>query len=460
MQALLEGLEKAVNDEELETVILYIAMVSNPHPQLVTKLENLISSDVHSGDPLLLAYGSIISRASPELQQRMILFLINRLPQAETNTTSLIHHILSLGNTASPRIASFLIDYLGHPEDDVQLTSILAMRFLMAELSIQTSLKEFLRQPQTSEDHLLMIVKALLYGSERATMNNEEKPYSSDFAEALTVSVANSDNEELHSALSTYLQTINTKDSHDLLKFLKLAKHTDFDEKYSNVTRFRRGTQWDENNSVYNLVAPLAERQEDVRKYQNKLSYIWGKQFGGGDINAQVAAGGFAGVSNSGSYKLFGHAVAKANCYDRSLTFLEFLVLREKEPHSTVSKLYAHVVGVTLKNIRVTQDASVCKDFEEPLYEGREYTVFDFTYSIWIVVGTLGFRLTATVQFTAGMYISFCENHGSLTATAGLSPTLTLRVTATGDLEILVKRQLCIHVLHCTCILNKMQNGI
>ena len=71
MQALLEGLEKAVNEEEVETVIIYIAMVANPHPQLITKLENLITSDVHSGDPLLLVYGAIVSRASPELQQRM-----------------------------------------------------------------------------------------------------------------------------------------------------------------------------------------------------------------------------------------------------------------------------------------------------------------------------------------------------------------------------------------------------
>ena len=140
LQALLEGFERAVNGEEIETVIIYIALVENPHPQLVAKLEKLISSDVHSGDPLLLAYGAIIPRASPNLQQRMMLFLINRLPQAETNSTSLIHHILSLGNSASPRITSFLIDYLGHSEKDVQLTSIMAMRFLMNEPSIQKSL--------------------------------------------------------------------------------------------------------------------------------------------------------------------------------------------------------------------------------------------------------------------------------------------------------------------------------
>ena len=122
MQALLFGLDRAVNDEEIQTVTIYIALVAKPHPQFVAKLEERISSDAHSGDPLLLAYAGIISRASPDLQQRMTLFLINRLPQAETNSTSLIHHILSLGNAASPRITSFLIDYLGHPDKDVQLT--------------------------------------------------------------------------------------------------------------------------------------------------------------------------------------------------------------------------------------------------------------------------------------------------------------------------------------------------
>ena len=439
MQALLEGLEKAVNEEEVETVIIYIAMVANPHPQLITKLENLITSDVHSGDPLLLVYGAIVSRASPELQQRMTLFLINRLAQAETNSTSLIHHILSLGNTASPRITSFLIDYIGHPERDVQLTSILAMRFLMNEPAIQKSLKELLSQPEATEEHLTMIAKALLYGCEHAKMNNQEKPFSSDFAEALAISAVNTDNEELHSALTTYLKKIDTKDSLALLQRFKLVITTEINEKYANTTRFRRGTRWDAKNKVYNLVSPLAERQNDVRSYENKLTYIWGKQFGGGDINAQVAAGGFAGVSRSGNYKLFGHAVAKANCYDRSLTFLDFLVLREKTASSTVSKLYAQVLGVTLKNINRREDSSVCKGFEEPLYEGKEYTIFEFKYSIFIVVGTLNFGLKATVQFTAGMYIDFCENHGSLTAMAGISPTLTIKVSAGGDLEILVR---------------------
>ena len=144
------------------------------------------------------------------------------------------------------------------------------------------------------------------------------------------------------------------------------------------------------------------------------------------------------GVANSGDYKLFGNAVAKANCYDRSLTILQFLILREKDSTSTVSRFYAVVLGVTLKNIQITEDASVCKILERPLHEGKEYTIFDFTYSIFVVVGTLNFNLKATIQFTAGMYIEFCDNHGSLTVGAGLSPTLTIKVSAGGDLEIVV----------------------
>ena len=307
----------------------------------------------------------------------------------------------------------------------------------MNEPTIQNSLKEFLSQSHTTEDHVTMIAKSFLFGVERAKLNHEKMPYSSDFVEALVMSALGTENEELNTAIITYLQAINTDDSLQLLKLFKFSETKDFNEKYLNTTRFRRGTRWDENNNEYNLVAPLTQRKQDVRKYQKITSYIWGKKFGGGDINAQVAAGGFAGVSNAGSYKLFARAVAKANCYDRSLTVLEFLILRKKEPSYTDSRVYANIIGITLVNIYRRETASVCGSIDKPLYEGREYTVFHFTYSIWIVVGTLNFGLKAIAQFSTGMYMEFCDNHGSVTAAVGLTPTLTLTVSATGDLEIL-----------------------
>ena len=439
VQALLEGLDRAVNDEEIGTVTIYIALVANPHPQFVAKLEELISSDAHSGDPLLLAYAGIISRASPDLQQRMTLFLINRLPQAETNSTSLIHHILSLGNAASPRLTSFLIDYLGHPDKDVQLTSILAMRFLMNESSVQESLKELLYQPRTSDEHVAMIAKALLYGTERAKLNYQPKPYSSDFAEALVTSSIHIEDEELHDAITTYLQSINTDSSKDLLKFFKFAKTENYDAKYSNTTRFRRGTKWNDDDPLYNLVAPISARFFDLMRFRHRLSYIWAKKFGGGDINAKIAAGGFVGLNNAGGHKLFGRAVVRANFYDQSLTFIDFIVHHEKTSISALTKLYANVLGITLKNVNLREGEGVCVSHEEPIY-GEEYTIIDFGFSIFVVVGTLNFNLKATVQLSAGLHVEGCENHGILTVAAGMSPTLTIKVYASGDLEILVRK--------------------
>ena len=151
-----------MNEDEREALILYISLVTNPLPQLIAKLENMISSDVHSTDPFLLVYGAIIPKVSPELQQRMILFLTSRLPEAETNSTSLIHHILSLGNSGSPHVSDYLIDYLGHPEIDIQLIAIFAMRFLMDQPSVVKSLKDAVSQPDITEDHLIMMAKSLL----------------------------------------------------------------------------------------------------------------------------------------------------------------------------------------------------------------------------------------------------------------------------------------------------------
>ena len=161
----------------------------------------------------------------------------------------------------------------------------------------------------------------------------------------------------------------------------------------------------------------------------------------------KLGAGGFVGIANNGDYKLFGNAVARANCYDRSLTILQFLLLREKDSSSTESWFYAVVMGNTLRNIRLSQDASVCKTLDHSLYEGKEYTIFDFTYSVFVYVGTLNFNLKATVQFTSGMSIEFCENHGSLSVAAALKPTLTIKVSATGDLEIVVSALLLIQYL-------------
>ena len=426
-----------MNEEEREALILYISLVTNPQPQFIAELENMVSSDVHSMDPFLLVYGAIVPKASPQLQQRMVLFITSRLPEAETNSTSLIHHILSLGNSGSPHASDYLIDYLGHPETDIQLVAVFAMRFLMDQPSVVKSLKDAVSQPDITEDHLIMIAKSLLYGCEGASMEDKVKPFPKDLVVTLVALSLGVDNKELDSTLTKYIQAVKTKDSMDLLNLMKISRVGQHNGKYVNETRLRRGSQWDESNSDYDLVASLAERRRDVQLYQNRRAYIWGKKFGVKDINAQVAGGAFVGVSNAGDYKLFGRGIARLQCYNRDRTILDFLVLRQKDSSSTQSKLYGVVLGRTLLNEQYTQDSRICENIPKEL-TSRKYTVFDFTYSVFVVVGNLNFRLQANLEFSGGLYLNFCENRGSLTAAVGLSPEIAISVAASGDLEVVV----------------------
>ena len=261
----MESLKNAVDEEELNTVITYIALVANPQPQFVSQLEGLIGSDIIFNDPLLLAYGAIVSRASPELQQRMTVFLLNQPPHSESNSSVLNHYILALGNTASPRVSSSLINYMQHTDEDVQLTAIIAMRFLMNDTPIQNLLTNVLKQPGVSESHALAVIKSLLYGIEHAKNNHQEKPYSHELATALVLSAMFIDNAELHLGIRQYLKSINSAKALSLVDLLSTAHTTEFAE-YFNGTRFRRGTNWTENNDAYNLVQPMSERQADLQK--------------------------------------------------------------------------------------------------------------------------------------------------------------------------------------------------
>ena len=126
------------------------------------------------------------------------------------------------------------------------------------------------------------------------------------------------DNEELQQALIRYLQLVNNKESMNLLRLMTAPQSTEYTAQskgYSNSTRPRRDTDWDEDNEVYTQVSQLSNRQGDVRRYGNHKSYIWGKYFGVPKGNLQVAAGGFIGANSDREYKVFARAKAVGHAF-------------------------------------------------------------------------------------------------------------------------------------------------
>ena len=431
-KVLLSALDSAVDVEEQKSIVTYIAFAANPQPQMISELENRIGNDTHSTDPLLLAYGALVAKASPDLQQRMTLFLLSQLPQAETNSSSLIHHILSLGNTESHQVTSSLTDYVQHPDHHVQLSSIYALRYATSDSLVQKALTTLLSQSQVSDEHLATVLRCLLYGIEHASNTHTQTPFNIDLATALTSSVMNTVNEDLHHTLVHYLQVINTAESKNLLKSMT-APHKDG---YSNSTRSRRGTNWDESNSVYNLVASQSSRRADESRYPYHKAYIWGKQFGVSKANVQIAAGGFIGVSLLGDYKVFGRAKAVGHAFGKTKTAVDVLVLREKTSTSVSTKLYVEIVGKILVNVNDNSN-SQHEDTNRPV-SGRKYTLFDFGIPIFVYVTTIRVYLAGYIRLSDELDLEFSQESNSVTAAAGLFTTLTMELEAGASTSLLV----------------------
>ena len=74
---------------------------------------------------------------------------------------------------------------------------------------------------------------------------------------------------------------------------------------FLKVFRRRRGSDWDENNSDYDVVADYSSRKSDVLTYPLHKAYLYGKKIGISKLYAQFAAGVFVGAADNGQkYKV------------------------------------------------------------------------------------------------------------------------------------------------------------
>ena len=415
---------------------------------MVSELEDRIGDDTHSTDPLLLAYGALVAKASPDLQQRMTLFLLGRLPLAETNSSSLIHHVLSLGNTESHQAASSIVGYLQQPDHHVQLSSIHALRYATSDSLVQKALTTLLNQSHVSDDHIATLLQCLLYGVEHASNNHIEKPFNIDLGSALLSSVMDTDNEELHLTIIKYLQLINSVESRNLLKLMTSPSEGAV---HSNSTRLRRGTNWAQNIDVYNLVSPLATRKHDATFYVNHKAYIWGKKLGVKRANVQLAAGGFVGARQIKNYKIFGRAIAVGSAFGKTATALDFIALRERSPSSTRIQLYGEIVGKTLVNVDITAKDAFCRKYIKPLHNTKKYTIFKFSPSIFIYIGTLHFNLRGYVSLNTDLFVEFCEKGKAVvdtrrTAAVGIVTTIGIEVEAGAFATVVVRDSIEVYI--------------
>ena len=431
MQALLDALVNGT-DAEQDSAIVHIALIKNAHTDFVKELERLLNERMTKGDSLILAYSALATTASSRVQQSIINFVKSRLMQhMEVNdTATTVHLIHALGNTGSKQVIDLLFDYFWHSDSvDVKLAAISAMRKLTANPIVQEAFINILKSTP-EESFVEEIASTLLKGEDYLQLRGVYTKANTDLLNALVAACLQfSNSTQMHHLVYSYLDTVDTPKSHMLKKYLELR---------TSLRRVRRAN-WDASDSIYDLIAPHYSRENDILSYPTSKSFLWGRKLGPSDISVEVAAGAFAGGSQSRK-KLFGKAIAKGNLFSRSSTIGEAMVLARADGSTISVKLYAEIGGNVLVNYN--RKVQCCLSKTQPV-DSIRYTIIRYQHSIFVYVGTINFYVELNAYLDVKLSGKFCLGHpvcGSGSNKGKISLTPTVRISPEGGayLNILV----------------------
>ena len=263
---------------------------------------------------------------------------------------TMVHYIHALGNTGSLFALYTITSFLNHSAVEVQLASISAMRKLIYNPLVEETLFSILQSMPTSYEHVVAIAETLSEGAKYLEERDIDYTPSVELQTALVASAVQLGDVELAELVLSFVETFETPESEGLVEALE-------DIKSSN--RGRRGTDWDESNSYYDIVASQGSRAADVRNYANHGAYIWGKTLGISQANLKVVAGVFMGHHPTRpNLKAFGKTIAQANLLCGSWNILHTEMLLEKTDSYVRAKRYFKVLSNVLSDLSTTIDWS------------------------------------------------------------------------------------------------------
>ena len=402
-------------------------------------------------DPLVLAYSTLGSKVSMEVKQSIVQFLKQKLLQ-ETEDIEKVHMLHAFGNIDCNESLAIILYYVDDDDLNVKMAATFALRKHISNPVVRRQLKHALRDDEMLETVFEVLITGIEYVATTVSKQiYQEKKH--EIEEDIIESLVN--------ALSSISAISNTTTA---VKNLQLRVCAYIESSLPNSLekdRFnaqlecdslalkikKRGTDWDEDDSNYDIVSPLSERQSDVTNYHHK-AYIRGKKFGVSDLNLQFGIGAFVGLSKniSSEFKIFARAVATVNVLGRSKTFVDAKLLATRK-NETKYVVYVSLVGDVLVNIDDRVATNYCLRREWPIYQ-RRVKISSFQIKVFIYVGYLKFSLDVYAQFrlTSRVFSCSVENgvqlSGALVPGAGISAVGS--ATATLVVSLFLNHYICI----------------
>ena len=453
IQILASSLLQDLEDEEKIVLLHQLMQLRNVNIHLVN---TIIDSNPNNDDSIILVLGALAKNSNGTIQKIVVNELLKRLNIVITstnNTEAIIALTYALGNSGSKLAIHALLSSLQNDDIDIQIAAIRSLGHHLDQPIVQEAIMILLAL--TDEDKILEeILMILIDAYDSIIVTNP----SNELLNAIISCTVKLNNPNLYALFEKYLQKINS----NVVDYLNLLKQQ---HNYGEVSRdlindtngvdsrVKRGSDWDEYNSDYDVVASYSQRRGDVLTYPYHKAYIWGKTYGVDKLNVKVGAGGFVGVggfNGAGGVpifyylinankrtKVFAKAVAKLQVFWRSFSLVN---LEYSDRTSGDNALYKNVFvklgSNVIKNIYKSYTINSCKNNNENLWNSGEYTVFHLKFNIWVFVGTIGVYLRGSVSSRGDLNLCICPAKES--ACGNVVPTLTARVSGGASASLLV----------------------
>ena len=220
-------------------------------------------------------------------------------------------------------------------------------------------------------------------------------------------------------------------------------------------TRGKRGTDWDEHNSDYNIIASQSSRAADVRNYPSHRAFIHGETLGISKANIKVGFGIFMGMNRyCPNFKAFGKVAAEANVLYWSWDLISAEVLLEKRNDILHSKFYFKVLSNVLFDYNNEFNFNNCYRPSPKSYSSNRYSLRRVSYRIFVYVGSLTLYIQPHVQGHIVSRRELCTNGLGLGARVEIEPRISFTIEGGVTGSLLVRHSIIVINLWLAIVIN------
>jgi len=415
-------------------VLLYqLAQISKPGSELVDTVININPSN---DDGLLLVLGALARNNDNAIQSVVVGELLRRLETVKAftnNTESIILLNYALSNTGSRLTIDALLSSLGHDDIDTQISVIRGLGVHLNQPAVQKALIILLNG--TKEDNIFEEVITTL----KAAHNDKIMVDPSEgLLDTIVKTAVRLENPNLYEMLIYYLILVGTDEAQQHISILQqqYSYGQVSRDRVSDNARIKRGSDWDESNYDYDLIASYSQRRNDVIDYPYHKGYLWAKTFGISDLNMKMATGTFIGGywnDYTKRLKMRTKAVARANVLGYSFDIADIEFSDRTSGTTLYHRVYVKLGSIAFLN--TNSQHTTCLSSSKRLFS-HDHTVFIKRYPVFVYITVIWFTLDGivTVQLDGG----HCVCPSVIRACANLVPSLSLTIKGTASTSLAV----------------------